>query len=332
MAPPTARTRSPLPDLLRQAFTWHRPLMLTVGVLAVFALVSTVGLVVDDRVFGGVPIWLKPLKFSVSLLLYALTLAWLSSVCRRGRRFAWWLGTVLAVCVLVEFAIITFQAARGVGSHFNVATPFDSGLYNVMGRTAMVLALTNLLFLVPLSFNKFADAPTRWAARLGVLVAFGGMFEGNLMARPSQEQVSAFKNGTGSILGAHSVGVPDGGPGLPGVGWSTGGGDLRIGHFVGLHAMQVLPLVAVVLGMLAARHAVLRAERVRLGLVLVAGAGYAGLTVLVVWQALRGQPLLRPDSLTLTALAALVGAVVVASALILASGRRRMNRLHPALA
>ncbi|WP_309232223.1 hypothetical protein [Micromonospora tarensis] len=124
--------------------------------------------------------------------------------------------------------------------------------------------------------------------------------------------------GVEGVGGAHSVGVADGGPGLPVLGWSTTGGDLRIGHFVGLHALQVLPILAILLSRFANRLD----ERTRARLVVVAGAAYGVLTVLLTWQALRGQPLLRPDALTLVAVAALVVATATAGGLVLARRRR----------
>lgn len=89
-------------------------------------------------------------------------------------------------------------------------------------------------------------------------------------------------------------------------GWSTTGGDLRAGHFVGLHAIQVLPLLALALGALAGRWSRLRDERVRRGLVVVAAATWLGLTLLLTWQAARGQSVLNPDGLTLAVLTGLL--------------------------
>ena len=93
--------------------------------------------------------------------------------------------------------------------------------------------------------------------------------------------------------------------------WSAGAppaGDLRIAHFVGLHALQVLPLVAAVLAQCAPQLD--RAQRVRI--VRVVGVGYLGLILLLTWQALRAQPLLAPDLLTGAMLAVLAGGVAAA--------------------
>ncbi|GAA3123023.1 hypothetical protein [Nonomuraea salmonea] len=102
----------------------HRPLLYCTGAMAVLALVSAVGLVVDERTVLGEAVWLKPLKFAVSFALYALTLAWLIGQVDRWRRTLWWLGTVIVAGFLVpEISAITFQAARGVRSHFNLTPP-----------------------------------------------------------------------------------------------------------------------------------------------------------------------------------------------------------------
>jgi hypothetical protein len=133
-------------------------------------------------------------------------------------------------------------------------------------------------------------------------------------------------------VGAHAVGVADGGAGLPLVGWSTTGGDLRIGHFVGLHALQGLPLLALLLIVLAPRVPALRRVGVRARLIGVAGAAWTGLTVLLVWQALRGQSIIAPDALTLAAAAALVLATLGAAVAVLRAGTRREPTATPSTA
>jgi len=117
------------------------------------------------------------------------------------------------------------------------------------------------------------------------------------------------------IIGAHSVGVPDGGPGMPVTGWSTTGGDLRVPHFIGIHALQLVPLFAVVLGLVAC-------ELVRVRLVWVFAGFYTGMLLLTAWQALRRQPFTSPDLLTVGVFGVLVAGTMVAAAWALRARRR----------
>src|SRR5262249_28298733 len=124
------------------------------------------------------------------------------------------------------------------------------------------------------------------------------------------------------MIGAHSVGVADGGPGLPLTGWSTSSGDLRVGHFVGLHALQAMPLIGWLLGRRRVRRL---GNGRRTALTWIAGLPYLGLMLLLLWQALRGQPLLAPDAATLAALGALLGATALAVLAVLAHARRHAS-------
>jgi hypothetical protein len=114
-------------------------------------------------------------------------------------------------------------------------------------------------------------------------------------------------------LGAHTVGAPDGGGGLPVTGWSTTGGDPRIPHFLGMHALQVLPLLLWALDAAAVRRPLLRDPLVRYRLVRTAAGAASGLLALVTWQALRGQPLLTPDLLTWAAFLTLLTVTATAA-------------------
>lgn len=299
----------------------HAPLAAMTAVMLALAAVSASALVLGDEVLAGQPIWAKPLKFSISFAAYGATLALLVGLLTRGRRVAWWAGSVLAVASVLEMVAIVGQVLRGRASHFNQQTPLDGAIYSAMGGLVAVIYLSTLVVGVLLLRAPVQDAALAWALRLGVVIAVLGLSVGFLMLMPTPEQAAALAAGAQvDAVGAHAVGVTDGGAGLPFVGWSTTGGDLRVGHFLGMHALQVLPLLALGLG---SRGGSLDALT-RLRIVQLAAAAYTGGVALTVWQALRGQPLTGPDSATLTAAAALLALTALGAAAIARTSGRQL--------
>lgn len=266
------------------------------------AVVLVVAAVVDQRTLLGQPLWFKPLKFALSFTLYASTLAWMVSLLPRRSRLVSAAGWSVVTAGVVEMVIIIGQAARGRTSHFNVATPQDATLYSVMGATVAALWLATAVIAVLVIRARGVDAAATSAVRAGLVLGLVGAGLGIALV----------------VNGGHSVGVPDGGPGLALVGWSTTGGDLRVGHFVGMHALQLLPLLAAALAALAGDRLDVHARR---DLIRIAAVGYAGLLALLTWQAYRGQPLLEPDAPTATALLVILAAVVIGVAVVAAGAR-----------
>ncbi len=315
---------------LRRAWDTNKPLT-AYGVVMLLTLAATVaGLLLDPRVISGQPAWLKPAKFALSSAMYTFTLAWLLGFVRGHRRLVGLVSWVIALGFTLEMVVIIGQVIRGTTSHFNLSTPLDGALFSLMGSMIVVIWVMTLLAAVLLLRQRLPDAALAWALRLGLVVVLVGAAEGFIMTSlPSPSQRAALQAGQRpTSFGAHSVGVDDGGRGLPVTGWSLEGGDLRIGHFVGLHAMQVLPLV----GLWLSRRFRRLGQGHRTALVATAALGYLGLVALLTWQALRGQPLVYPDMLTLAALVGLVGGVALAAAAIIGHGHARTAPALPSTA
>ncbi|EMD23352.1 hypothetical protein [Amycolatopsis azurea] len=314
-----------LTDLRDRTRTWHRGSLRCAQAFAVITVLCVLAMLIDQRTLGGAPIWAKPFKFAVSGALYFFTWSWLVSLLPKFRRTAGWLANGLVVLFAAEYVLMVFQAVRVRASHFNYETPLDYVIFQVMGGMVATLWLINLALTVGVMFTRLPDRATTWAARIGAILGVIGLSVATLMSGPTPDQQAALAaTGQSAMIGAHTVGLPDGGPGLPILGWSTVGGDLRIPHFIGLHGLQALPLIALALGLLATRYPRLRDGVLRLRLVVIAGIGYAGLLALLTWQALRGQSIVAPDGSTLTAFALLVAGVAFSG--LIAIGRPSKDR------
>src|SRR5580692_2886106 len=288
-----------LRHLLQRAIAAYWPLTIMGGTMLVTFLATVVGIFIDHRVITGAPAWLKPAKFAISVSVYCFTFVWLLGFVEGHRRLVRLVANVTVASLIVEMIVIIGQAARGTTSHFNLTTPLNSFLWFTMGAFIVLVWTMNLLLAIMLLRQRMPDQAFAWSLRLGVLISSIGMGAAFFMVTPTPEQAAAIASGYGPhIVGAHSVGVADGGPGLPIFGWSTVGGDLRAAHFVGLHALQVLPFLGWLLTRRKGVFALLAAND-RLTLVWTGGLGYLGMVVLLTWQALRGQSVVNPDAKTI---------------------------------
>jgi hypothetical protein len=256
------------------------------------AAVALGGLVLDHRTLLGAPLWLKPGKFGIAFGAYALTLAWLLSRLEKAKRLGWWAGTVFAVCGVLDVAVIAYAAASGTFSHFNTSSDPVNRLVQSVFEFAVPPILVAILVVAVLVLVQRTGTPAvTTALRGGLGLAILGIVAAIALGGRSgatPRTVPDANGGEATLLGGHgSAGAADG-RGMWLTDWSTTGGDLRVPHFIGLHGIHVLLLVAF-----------LFPRWIR-----AASVGYTGIFVLSFWQAWRGQSVLHPDARTLIGLAA----------------------------
>ena len=195
-----------------------------------------------------------------------------------------------------------------------------------MGVGILIQTLASIIAAVALWRHRFADESIGWACRAGLTITIIGALTGGLMTRPTAAQLAEARvTHRMPAAGAHTVGAPDGGRGLPGTGWNRDHGDLRVPHFVGLHAIQVLAVLAVLIRRRRASASVIR-------VVQLASLSYALLFAILLWQALRGESLIAPGPTTLLTMGG--WATLTVSGLCAArmlNGTRSRRRQRPAI-
>lgn len=228
-----ARPARTLHALLRELMSRQRALANFGLLLWALLLPTAVAWGLDERTLRHANVWAKPAKFLLALGAFSLTMAWLVGwidTTRRGSRpVAIAVVTLIAASVL-ELAYIVVQAARGQASHYNVGDPLHEALYAAMAIGALMLTASGLPIAREIHRNGLPAVPVvlRRAAVHGLVLTF------------------VLGAGVGMLLGGLQ---PPSGPGVatvPMFGWALAG-DLRIAHFLGIHAQQLLPLAGVVL-------------------------------------------------------------------------------------
>ncbi len=264
---------------LRNQMRTGSPALYAVGMAMLLMAAATLLLaLLDARLFQGVSTWAKPLKFQLSTGVYLLTLAlfmaWVPED-KKHTRLAQYVVWSAVGAGIFEVAYITWQGAFGLASHYNQTSAFYAGMYTLMGVGAVILTTASLALAVLIARSPDYALPRalKHAVVLGLVLTF------------------VLGTGFGSYLGAQRAGHWVGGAltdagGLPLFNWSRTGGDLRVAHFFGIHAMHFIPAVAalaIVARVPGAKH---------IASVWILAAAFSALTVWTFAKAAQGKPFL----------------------------------------
>lgn len=208
--------------------------------------------------------WYKPFKFAFSTFLFSWAMAWYCYYLPNFNitLFNW------TVIILLGFEIIyiALQANKGELSHFNLSTPTYAALYSMMAIAATLVTLYTAYVGILFFTNNFPELPDYyvWAIRLAIFIFVIFSFEGFAMGSRLNHSVGALNDNSNWFI----------------VGWSKTVGDLRVSHFIGMHALQVLPILS---------YYVLKNTKLTVGVSVI----YGLLALLTLIQALQGRPLIK---------------------------------------
>jgi hypothetical protein len=251
-------------------------LMLVVPIFAALALFvpATVGIAASGAAAAVNP-WIKPIKFSISFSTFASTISLLLIALQIPKWQLTLVRRAIATSVGLEILSLAAQAWRSayqLSGHSLVDTSLAQMTNSMVMINTGIVCWMLVLFCANRVRTNVVDGPMVSAIRYSIVIFLAGnAIGGYMLAR-----------------GSHTVGVADGGPGLPFVNWSVIGGDLRIAHFIAIHAIQIIPLFAYILSQMALIPPV-KYRRIAVGTLAIAVSALVGATFV---QAALGRPLI----------------------------------------
>jgi hypothetical protein len=275
LSSPALSTPLAWPNLVTELHKRQPTLATAAQIFLLGTLPCLIAMALDPRTVNDISVWVKPTKFFVSLALYFATLAWFfgylparAQASRRGRY------VVLAALTAggLEMAWLIGAAVMGVPAHFNRYSTAWAAAYNAAGGIALVLL--SAIVVQGLMIARDRDVPLAPAFRRALVLA------ALLSAAATLVTATTLSSGAGHWVG----GMPTDAGGLPLMGWSRSGGDLRVAHFFALHIHQAMAL----LGWLIVASGMRQPMRA----VHIGAAAMLGWTAFTFVQALRGQPLI----------------------------------------
>ncbi len=209
-------------------------LLFATAILTAMMLPTFFAFLAETRTFNGINVWIKPLKFMSSAAIFLATLAIFMPFLDRSQRerksvnAAVW---IISVFLILEILYITFRASRAEASHFNRENVIGIVLYAWMGITILIATVLSgwIGWLILKSKDPIARPELRYAVGVGLVVCTAlGSLTAVYMSTQTGHWVGGVRNDAGGSFF---------------FGWSRTGGDLRVAHFIGLHAMQGIPLI-----------------------------------------------------------------------------------------
>ena len=258
--------------ILRELFSRQRVLAAYGMLLLVLTPFMLAMQQIDLRTFDGVDVWIKPTKFVFSVAVFALTIAWFFGYVRSDRRRIGSLRAIVPVIIAAgsfEIIYIAWQAGHGLASHFNQSSVFFAIMYGLMGFGAVSLIAATLPLAWEIARRPAPGLRPDFVGAVVIGLVLSCILGGGFGIYMSQQ--------TG-----HAVGWVQGHS--PIFGWNRAGGDLRIPHFLGIHAQQAIPILGVLIGSLS--------PRLRWPTLIAGSLLYASLTIALFIQAYEGRPLL----------------------------------------